>query len=113
MRRTPRKERGPSMSHLAQIIEELQAEAALMCTQCLIDYVHEESDALTGKLSDLAVASAERGSRRDGEARYAKAFTEVMNTVLMVTVFTAELSNHRAVDWKDTDLPSTVIISLN
>ena len=78
--RIHRKERGRSMPNLTDIIDEAQAEARATCTQCLIDYLHEETGELTGKFATLAAATAQRGSARDGEARYAEAFTEVMRT---------------------------------
>jgi hypothetical protein len=101
------------MSNLALVIDSAAVEAAQMCTQCLIDAVTEESDALPDKVNDLADASLQRGSVRDGEARYDEAFKEVMSAVLVIAVFTAELSNHRAVAWKDTDEAAPVVISFN
>ena len=101
------------MSNLALILDTIAAEAAKMCTQCLIDYVSEESDSLNEKVCGLADASALRNSRRDGEAQYDTALGELINTVLVIAVFTAELSNNRAVAWKDTDQDNTVQVSLN
>ena len=51
MRRIHRKERGRSMPNLTDIIAEAQAEARVTCTQCLIDYLHEETGELDGKLA--------------------------------------------------------------
>ena len=110
--RIPRKERGRLMPNLTEIIEEAQAEARATCTQCLIDYLHEETGELAGKFAALAAAEAQR-SAGDGEARYAEAFTEVMRTVLAIAIYTAELSGYRAVHWMDTGQPGTVTISPN
>ena len=51
LRRIHRKERGRSMPNLTDIINEAQAEARATCTQCLIDYLHEETGELTGKFA--------------------------------------------------------------
>lgn len=84
-----------------------------MCTQGLMDYVAKKADSLSDKLADLERASMARGSARDGEMRYMQAFTEVMDTVLVLAMFTAELTTNRAVGWKDTDQISPVGVSLN
>ena len=111
--RIHRKERGRSMPNLTDIITEAQAEARATCTQCLIDYLHEETGELTGKFATLAAAEAQRGSALDGEARYAEAFTEVMRTALAIAIYTAELSGYRSVQWSGTGQPGTVTISPN
>jgi hypothetical protein len=101
------------MPNLTDIIEQAQAEARATCTQCLIDYLHEETGELTGKFATLAAAEAQRGSARDGEARYAEAFTEVVRTALAIAIYTAELSGYRSVQWSGTGQPGTVTISPN
>jgi len=111
--RVHRKERGRSMPNLTDIITEAQAEAQATCTQCLIDYLHEETGELTGKFAALAAAEAQRGSARDGEACYAEAFTEVIQAALAIAIYTAELSGHRSVQWSGTGQPGTVTISPN
>jgi len=101
------------VSGLARTIDAIAVEASTMCTQCLIDYVTEESGELQDKVNDLADASLERDSGPDGDARYHQAFADVMSTVAIIAVFTAELSNHRDVAWRDTGPASTLIISPN
>lgn len=113
LRRIHRKERGWSMPNLTDIIAELKAEAQVTCTQCLIDYLHEETGELDGKLAHLAAATAQRGNGRDGEDRYVQALTEVMRAVLAIAIYTAELSGYRSVQCRDTGLPGTVTISPN
>ena len=113
MRRIHRKERGWSMPNLTDIIAELKAEAQVTCTQCLIDYLHEETGELNGKLAALAAATAQRDSAAGGEDRYAEAFTEVIQAALAIAIYTAELSGYRSVQWSGTGQPGTVTISPN
>ena len=101
------------MSELAQTMESVAAQAAVMCTQCLIDAVNEESAGLGAKVGHLAVASAMRGRGRNWEAWYCQALTEVIASVLVIALFTAELSKCREVAWTGTDSPPEVRVSLN
>jgi hypothetical protein len=101
------------MSELAETMESVAAQAAVMCTQCLIDAVNEESAELGAKVGHLVVASAMRGRGRNWEAWYGQAFAEVMASVLVIALFTAELAKCREVAWTDTGQPPAVQISMN
>jgi hypothetical protein len=102
------------MSELGQTMESVAAQAAVMCTQCLIDAVNEESAELSAKVGHLVVASAMRQRGRNWEAWYCQAFAEVMASVLVIALFTAELSKCREVAWTGTNPPATAVqISMN
>ena len=99
--------------NLAGTIESVTAQASVMCTQCLIDAVTEESAELGVKVGHLLASSSMRGRGKHWEAWYEQAFTEVMTSVLVISVFTAELSTSREVAWRDINPPLEVQISLN
>ena len=54
-----------------------------------------------------------RGRGRNWEAWYCQALTEVIASVLVIALFTAELAKCREVAWTGTDMPPAVQISLN
>ena len=102
------------MSELAATMESVAAQAAVMCTQCLIDAVNEESAELGAKVGHLVVASAMRHRGRNWEAWYHQAFAEVMTSVLVIALFSAELAKCREVAWTGTGPSATAVqISLN
>ncbi len=100
-------------ANLAETIEPVMAAASVMCTQCLIDAVTEESGELGAKVGHLLAASSMRHRGKHWQAWYHQAFAEVISSVLVIAVFTAELSTSREVAWRDTQPPPEVQISLN
>ena len=107
------KDKDMPVSNLGTTVESVMAEASVMCTQCLINAVSEESSGLGAKVGHLLAASSMRHRGRHWEAWYQQAFTEVMSSLLVIAVFSAELSTSRGVAWKDINPPPEVQISLN
>jgi hypothetical protein len=87
------------MSNLSEDIRELQAQASVLCPQCLRDEIAVRSEALDGLTARLQAVTAARDSAPDGHDNYLRVFAEVMGTVLVLATFTAELAKRPADSW--------------
>lgn len=87
------------MSSLSEDIRELQAQASLLCTQCLRDEIAVRAEALDELVVRLLEATAACDGSPHGDEEYLRVFAEVMSTVLVLATFTAELAKRPADSW--------------
>jgi hypothetical protein len=87
------------MANLAEDIRELQAQASLLCADCLRDEIAVRARALEGLSERLEQATAAREGSPDGDDRYLDVFGETIATVLVLATFTAELAMRPADAW--------------
>jgi hypothetical protein len=87
------------MSNLAEDIKELQAQASLLCPQCLRDEITVRAEALDELAPRLEQATVSRDSAPDGDEQYLDVFGQVMATLLVLATFTAELAMRPADAW--------------
>jgi hypothetical protein len=80
------------MANLSENIRELQAQASVLCPQCLREEIAVRAEALEGLTARLEATGR-------GEEPYLDAFGEVMATVLVLATFTAELAMRPADSW--------------
>jgi hypothetical protein len=93
------REEGHLMSNLIEDIRELQAAASVLCAQCLRDEIAVRTEALDGLTVRLDEATVTRDSAPDGDERYLEVFGETIATVLVLAIFTAELTKRPADNW--------------
>lgn len=87
------------MSNLGEDIRELQAQASVLCTQCLRDEITVRAEALDELAACLDEATVARDSAPDGDERYLEVFGKTIATVLVLATFTAELTKRPAGTW--------------
>jgi hypothetical protein len=93
------------MAATVEVLKTLQNDAAGLCPQCLSDCIADNA-AILGDLIEIAnTKAAIRQDSAEAEQLYQEAFQQVMTSVLVIAVFTGELS-HRPV-------PFAVAASLN
>jgi hypothetical protein len=77
---------------LSEIIETVQAQASVLCAQCLRDEITVRAEGFAEVAARLDQAERARNSAPDGEERYAEVFTEAFEALAVIAVFTVELT---------------------
>jgi hypothetical protein len=87
------------MPDMSENIKELQAQASVLCAECLRDEIAVRAAALDELADRLEQATWSRDSGPDGNEAYLRVFAEVVGTVLVLATFTAELTKRPADVW--------------
>lgn len=84
------------MSATIEAFRDLQKKAAELCTECLREHI-DGNTAVLGDLSDIAQNMAEiRHTSFEDEELYQTAIAELISAVMIIAVFTTELSTRPA-----------------
>jgi hypothetical protein len=84
------------MSAIIEVIRDLQKQAAGLCAECLRDYIGENT-AVLSDLADIAEnMAAVRHASFENEELYQTATAELTSALMIIGVFTAELTRRPA-----------------
>jgi hypothetical protein len=93
------------MAATVEVLKNLQSQAAELCPQCLSDFIADYAALLDDLIQVTDTMASVREYSAENELVYQAAFQQMMTAVLVIAVFTGELS-HRPV-------PFAVAASLN
>jgi hypothetical protein len=114
--RLSRKKANPPMDNIIKLIQSTLADANVSCTQCLVDYLGNESPELAESIVALETASLLRAVSPDGEEELTAALQEFLTRVIELAVFTAELMRRPGVGWTDESVETAwpaIVVSPN
>jgi hypothetical protein len=85
-----------AMSSAIEALRDLQKEASELCTECLRDHIADNT-AVLGDLADIAEnMSAVRHTSFENEELFQRATAELISALMIIGVFTAELTKRPA-----------------
>jgi hypothetical protein len=93
------------MAATVEVLKTLQSQAAELCPQCLSDHIADNAVLLGDLIEITDTMSKIREYSPENEQVYQAAFQELMASVLLIAVFTGELSQR--------PVPFAVAASLN
>jgi hypothetical protein len=93
------------MAATVEVLKTLQNDAAGLCPQCLSDYIADYAVLLADLIEIADTMAAIRQDSAEAEQLYQEAFQAMMTAVLVIAVFTGELSQR--------PVPFAVAASLN
>jgi hypothetical protein len=93
------------MAPTVEVLKTLQNQAAELCPQCLSDYIADTAVLLGDLIKITDSMAAIRQDSAETEHQYQEAFQKMMAAVLVIAVFTGELSQR--------PVPFAVAASLN